>query len=139
MADYFAIGGEAHGGVVSLSGSGNMITDCRLRANSYFATEQENVDDRGRITTWNRFDLGILVSTKDATNFVVEDSDLFSQFQVFDSECSSNSYGRITGNIIYDGAEVIRMCGTNQMIFEGNDATNGANLQMILRVAGPIS
>ena len=87
-------------------------------------SEQEGVDDRGRITTWNRFQLGILVSTARATNFVVEGSDLFSQFQVFDSECAGNSYGRISGNVLYDGAEVIRMCGTNQMIFEGNDATN---------------
>ena len=73
--------------------------------------------DRGRITTWGRFSLGILVSTREATNFIVEDSDLFSQFQVFDSECSGNSYGRISGNILYDGAEVIRMCGTNQVRF----------------------
>ena len=35
VTGFFGSGGEAKGGVVSLAGSGNRISNCRMRANSY--------------------------------------------------------------------------------------------------------
>ena len=69
------------------------------------------------------------MSLANARNFDVVDSYLYSEFQVFDTECAmpGAAYGHISKNKIWNGAEVYRWCQANQIIFEQNDCVSVMN------------
>ena len=94
-----------------MAGTGTFLHDVRLHANSMAGLEEVGVPNRGKMTalfrpltdpslvqtafiasgrvaTWKHFSLGILVSLANARNFFVTESYLYSEFQVFDTECS---------------------------------------------------
>ena len=92
-----------------MAGTGTFLHDVRLHANSMAGLEEVGVPNRGkmivlspplagdpshnsiasgRVATWKHFSLGILVSLANARNFFVTESYLYSEFQVFDTECS---------------------------------------------------
>jgi hypothetical protein len=130
VTGYFG-SGEAHGGVFSLAGTNTFLRSIRAHANSMAGFETKNTLSNGRISTWGFYTLGILVSLAAAQNFEVIDSELYSEFQIFDTECSvangGTAWGRIANNRIWNGAEVYRWCQANQIIFEYNKATSVSN------------
>ena len=129
VTGFFGSGSEAHGGVVSLAGTGTFLTDVRLHANSMAGLETRSIPNRGRVAYWDHFSLGILVSLANARNFEVADNYLCSEFQIFDTECEmpGAAFGLIRRNKIWNGAEVYRWCQANQMIFEQNECVSVSN------------
>ena len=130
VTGYFGTG-EAHGGVFSLAGTNTFLRSIRAHANSMAGFETKNTLSNGRISTWDFYSLGILVSLAAAQNFEVVDSELYSEFQIFDTECSAanggTAWGHIARNRIWNGAEIYRWCQANQIIFEFNHATSVSN------------